>query len=119
MGRRQIGCVVSSALMLAAIFGPHPIEAQRIGLFLDQGASVCHGSIEPFGADVHVYMIAFPPANVAINGALLRIDLPAGLDLAVSDPFTTTAMSSWKPAVNWRPGDAPVQVCQTVSTPLC
>jgi hypothetical protein len=74
-------CVAVVALL------PERIWGQKIGLFFDANATLCAGEIEPFGPAVHLWMFMFPPPDSLLGGAIVRLQLPPGLEIPADDQF--------------------------------
>jgi len=59
-----------------------PAQAQRLGLFFDEQATLCSAPILPLGPSVHVWVFAFPPPDSVISGVAFKLQLPPMMAVA-------------------------------------
>ena len=79
---RRSAAICATLALASAILLQVPAAAQEVGMFFDENAEVCVGSIENFGSAVKVRVFAFVGAEVTLNGASLRLELPNGFEVS-------------------------------------
>jgi hypothetical protein len=57
------------------------VGAQEVGIYFDEQAQTCVANIESFGTPVQAYVFGFVDAGTLLNGAVLRLELPAGFEM--------------------------------------
>lgn len=84
-GRARVGTWIALAFMagaLGAVIAAPPAHGTgaRLGVYLDDSASLCSGELLPFGQQT-VYICGFPPPDSIVGGALLTLQRPAGISI--------------------------------------
>ncbi len=79
---RRSSAIRAAALFSALLLYAPRTQAQEVGLFFDENAEVCVGTIENFGAAVTIYVFAFVEPSVTLNGASLRLELPNNFEVS-------------------------------------
>ena len=72
------------ALLAAGLLALLPAAGagQRLGVFFDEQATSCADTIEPNVCGIRrVYIVAFPDGDFQVTGVLLRLELPAELEV--------------------------------------
>ncbi len=80
--QRRSALFFAGLLCFALVVRFTPAQAAEVGLFFDENAETCVESIENFGPGVKIFVFAFAPSGVTLNGASLRLELPAGIVVA-------------------------------------